>query len=219
MADSAPTRLHRSFTAPPVDSQCDAVIALSASGHVPRMPLAAGENAAVRRLLIEARPGAGKTTALHRVAELVRVRRLEVAGFVTEELRAGRHRVGFCIEALSTGERGTLAHVDISSSTRVGRYGVDLESFERIALPEFESAADVMLIDELGKMELASSAFLTSVRDLFDRKMRVVATVHTFRDPFTDALKARGDVEVLRLTRENRDSLPAQIVEGLLRSP
>ena len=183
------------------------------------MPLAAGENAAIRRLLIEARPGAGKTTALRRVAELLRARRLAVAGFVTEELRVGRRRVGFCIEALSTGERGTLAHVDISSSTRVSRYGVDLHSFERIALPEFESEADVMLIDELGKMELASSAFLIAVRDLFDRKTRVVATVHTFRDPFTDALKARGDVEVLRLTRENRDSLPAQIVEGLLRSP
>jgi nucleoside-triphosphatase len=83
-------------------------------------------------------------------------------------------------------------------------------------LPEFVAKADVTLIDELGKMELASSAFVTAVRDLFDRDMRVVATVHTFRDPFTDALKARSDVELVRLTRENRDSLPYQIVQLLL---
>jgi nucleoside-triphosphatase len=182
------------------------------------MSPAGDERSAVGRLLIEARPGAGKTTALRRVAELLRERQLEVAGFVTEEMRAGRRRVGFCIAALSTGERGKLAHVDISSSTRVGRYGVDLQAFERIALPEFATKADVMLIDELGKMELASSAFVTAVRDLFDGATPVAATVHTFRDPFTAALKARSDVELVRLTRENRDSLPQQIVELLLES-
>jgi nucleoside-triphosphatase len=180
------------------------------------MSPAGEERSVVRRLLIEARPGAGKTTALRRVAELLRERQVEVAGFVTEEMRAGLGRVGFCIAAFSTGERGTLAHVDISSSIRVGRYGVDLQAFERIALPEFATKSDVMLIDELGKMELASSAFVTAVRGLFDRKTSVAATVHTFRDPFTDALKARPDVELVRLTRENRDSLPGQIVELLL---
>lgn len=182
------------------------------------MSLAGDERSVTSRLLIEARPGAGKTTALRRVAELLRERQLEVAGFVTEEMRSGRHRVGFCIAALSTGERGTLAHVDISSSTRVSRYGVDLQGFERIVLPEFEAKADVLLIDELGKMELASSAFVTAVRDVFERKTRVAATVHTFRDPFTDALKARSDIELVRLTRENRDSLPHQIVKRLLGS-
>jgi nucleoside-triphosphatase len=180
------------------------------------MSPAGDERSVVGRLLIEARPGAGKTTALRRVAELLRERQLEVAGFLTEEMRAGHRRVGFCVAAFSTGERGKLAHVGISSSTRVGRYWVDLQAFERIVLPEFVAKADVTLIDELGKMELASSAFVTAVRDLFDRDMRVVATVHTFRDPFTDALKARSDVELVRLTRENRDSLPYQIVQLLL---
>jgi nucleoside-triphosphatase len=170
------------------------------------------------RLLIEARPGAGKSTALRRVAEVARARDHEVAGFLTEELRSGRQRVGFAVASLATGERGTLAHVDIASSTRVSRYGVDLHEFERIALPEFDIKADVMLIDELGKMELASSAFVAAVRELFDRKRPVAATVHTFRHPFTDRLKARSDVELVRLTRGNRDSLPEEIVERLVGS-
>ncbi|MGN6169631.1 MAG: NTPase [Solirubrobacteraceae bacterium] len=191
---------------------------LFATGELPIMPFAGGESAAVRRLLIEARPGAGKTTALRRVAELLRGHELEVAGFLTEELRVGRRRVGFSVAALATGESRTLAHVDTSSSTRVGRYGVDLHGFERLALPELEARADVMLIDELGKMELASGAFLAAVQGLFDRETRIAATVHTFRDPFTDALKARSDVELVRLTRENRDTLPQWIAERVLQS-
>ena len=182
------------------------------------MPFGASESAAVRRVLIEARPGAGKTTALRRAAELLRAHEVRIAGFLTEELRAGRRRVGFSVAALATGERGTLAHVGISSSTRVGRYGVDLQEFVRIALPELEMEADVMLLDELGKMELASSAFRAAVQVLFDGQTPVVATVHTFRNPFTDRLKSRRDVELVRLTHENRDRLPERIVERLLAS-
>jgi nucleoside-triphosphatase len=174
--------------------------------------------AATRRILIEARPGAGKTTALRRVSELLRAREVQIAGFLTEELRAGRQRVGFCVAALASGERGTLAHVDLRSSTRVGRYGVDLHELARIALPELHTKADVTLIDELGKMELACGALRAAIQDIFDLGTPVAATVHSFRHPFSDALKARGDVELVRLTRENRDCLPRWIVDTLLAS-
>lgn len=172
----------------------------------------------MRRLLIEARPGAGKTTALRRVADLLRARGVRVGGVLTDELRTGRQRVGFSVTALATGEQGTLAHVGLPSSVRVGRYGVDLEGFARIALPELCSEVDVMLIDEVGKMELACSPFRAAVHELFDGETPVAATVHAFRDPFTDALKARSDLELLRLTRENRDGLPRRIAELLLAS-
>jgi nucleoside-triphosphatase len=141
---------------------------------------------------------------------------VRIAGFLTEELRAGRRRVGFSITAFAGGERGTLAHVDLPGPYRVGRYGVDLNEFERIALPELQTEADLVLIDELGKMELASCAFRAVVSELFDRKTPVAATVQASRDPFTDALKTRSDVELVGLTRENRDRLPHQIVERLL---
>lgn len=164
--------------------------------------------------LIEARPGAGKTTTVQRLARLLRERDMTLAGFVAEEIREGGRRVGFSIETLA-GERGTLAHQDLRGPPRVGRYGVAIREFERLALPALRVPADAILIDELGKMELASSAFRNAVAGLVGGDTAIVATVHAFRHPFTDALKRRGDAEVVRLTRDNRDELPGRLAEKL----
>jgi nucleoside-triphosphatase len=164
--------------------------------------------------LIEARPGAGKTTALQRLAELLRERGVALAGFVSEEIRERGKRAGFSVETLA-GERGTLAHHNLRGPPRVGRYGVDVGEFERLVLPALRVRADAILIDEIGKMELASVAFRDVLREVIDGDTPVVATVHTARDPFTDALKRRPDAEVVRLTRENRDRLPRRLAEQL----
>jgi nucleoside-triphosphatase len=165
---------------------------------------------------VEARPGAGKTTAFRRLAELLRDSGVPVAGFTTEELRERGRRVGFAVESLD-GERATLAHRSLSGPPRVGRYGVDLEAFERVALPSLRAPAKgVVLIDELGKMELASERFRAAVEELLDEPVALAATVHVARHPFTDALKRRPDVELVRLTAANRDALPAELGERLL---
>ncbi|HSI81794.1 MAG TPA: NTPase [Solirubrobacterales bacterium] len=164
--------------------------------------------------LIEARPGAGKTTATRRLAELLADRGAALAGFVTEEIRERGKRLGFAIVTFDGG-RGTLAHVRLPGPPKVGRYGVDLEQFERLALPALAAPADVVLIDELGKMELGSEAFVDAVTRLLDGTTPVVATVHAYRHPFTDRVKGRPDAEIVRLTRQNRDELPRRLADAL----
>jgi nucleoside-triphosphatase len=141
------------------------------------------------------------------VGELVDAR-----GFVTGELRAGGRRVGFAVETLE-GERAVLAHVDLPGLPRVGRYGVDLQAFERVALPVLDRVrdGDVIVVDELGKMELASDRFVAAFERLLERPVSLVATVHVFRHPFTDRLERRPDVEVIRVTSANGDLLPGQL--------
>ncbi|MET8628771.1 nucleoside-triphosphatase [Kitasatospora sp. NPDC004669] len=53
-------------------------------------------------ILPEGHPGSAKTTAVRRLAVLLRAR--ETAGFTIEEIRTGGTRVGFALETLS-GER------------------------------------------------------------------------------------------------------------------
>jgi nucleoside-triphosphatase len=169
------------------------------------------------RVLIEGRPGSGKTTVAARLTELLRERDVDVRGFVTHELREGRRRVGFEVETFD-GRRETLAHVDLSGPPRVGKYGVDLQAFERVALPALRNPPkrSVVVMDELGKMELASEAFRNAASGLFESGSDIVATVHVFRHPFTDALKRRPDVERIRLTHASRSDLPQRLAERVL---
>jgi nucleoside-triphosphatase len=170
------------------------------------------------KILLEGRPAVGKTTVVRSLAELLREGGIVLGGFLTEELREARRRVGFSVETLD-GDRAVLAHIDFEGPPRVGKYGVDLAAFEGIALPALARAteSELLLIDELGKMELASAPFRAAVDDCFGRSIAVVATVQVSRHPLTDKLKSRRDVETIRVTAANRGDLPAELTERILR--
>lgn len=94
---------------------------------------------------------------------------------------------------------------------------MDLEAFERIALPALVAPEPdgVVVVDELGRMELASAAFRAAVSALLDRDVPLVATVQLHHHPFTDALKGRRDVRVLRVSERSRDALPERLAAEL----
>ena len=82
-----------------------------------------------KNLLLTGPPGCGKTTVIRRLVEQLANRR--VAGFYTQEIRLKGQRAGFEVRGLNGGH-GILAHVGFQSRHRVGRYGVDLGTFEQI---------------------------------------------------------------------------------------
>jgi len=172
------------------------------------------------RLLLEGRPGVGKTTVARRLLNLLQEAGVPAGGFTTGELRTAGRREGFVVEAAS-GAKEVLAHVGLPGPPRVGRYGVDLAAFERVALPALRTprTGGVVVVDELGKMELASAAFRDAVTQLLERDVAVVATVHRARHRFTDALKRRPDVQVVRVTEGTRDALPQQLIDCLVGTP
>jgi nucleoside-triphosphatase len=169
------------------------------------------------RLLLEGRPGIGKTTVARRLLALLQETGVPVGGFTTGELRTSGRREGFVIEAAS-GAREVLAHIGLPGPPRVGRYGVDLAAFERVALPALgdPGLGGVVVVDELGRMELASAAFRTAVVELLGRDVAVVATVQLARHRFTDALKRRPNIRVVRVTEATRDALAGWLMERLV---
>lgn len=97
----------------------------------------------------------------------------------------------------------------------MGKYGVDLNAFEQVALPALSDpvAGGVVVIDELGKMELASAAFRDAVQRMLSTECSLIATVHAHRHPFTDAFKRQ--IQVARLDASNRDRLPMALADRL----
>ena len=158
-------------------------------------------------LLITGRPGAGKTTLVMNVVERLRGS-LCLAGFTTTEVRnPSGERTGFQILTVE-GKQAELARAGLRSSVRVGRYGVNLEAFERLALPELARRdVDLIVIDEIGKMECASDRFCRAVENALDTQVTVLATVGIACLPFLESVRSRPDVELLTLTERNRDAL------------
>jgi nucleoside-triphosphatase len=171
------------------------------------------------KILLEGRPGVGKTTVACRLVALLRAVGIPVGGFTTRELREHGRRVGFVVEEIG-GPEAVIAHVDWTSGPAVGRYHVDVPAFERVALPALERARElggVIVLDELGRMELASEAFVHAVHDLFAQEgVALVATVHVFPHPVTGQLKRRSDVRRCVVTHEERDELPHRLTAWLV---
>jgi nucleoside-triphosphatase len=162
-------------------------------------------------MLITGKPGVGKTTLVERLVEELRGS-LRLAGFTTTEVRdTAGERVGFDIVAVG-GRRSELARIGFSSPVRVGRYGVNLAAFEALALPELARRnADLIVVDEIGKMECASGRFRRAVEDALDSAVSVLATLGISQVPFFQAIRERPDVEVVTLTERNRETLVAEL--------
>jgi nucleoside-triphosphatase len=167
------------------------------------------------KLLLTGPPGVGKTTVIQKVLSGIEI---SAGGFYTHEMRRGGRRVGFAVKTLD-GAEGSLAHIDYPGRYRVGRYGVDIGRFEAMALPAMERALRekaLIVIDEIGRMELFSRRFQEVVLWILDQDERhLLGVIHQGRGPFVASIKQRGDVEVIVVSHVNRDELPLQIISRL----
>ncbi len=161
-------------------------------------------------ILLTGSPGIGKTTIITQVVEDCE----DAGGFYTEEIR-DRYRKGFKIVTLD-GKEGILAHVDIKNRYTVGEYGVNLKDLDNVAVKSVEESLDkdIIVIDEIGKMELYSEKF----RDVLERALdtgNVLGTIMGKNNYFTKKIKEREDVEIISVDEDNRDTLAKEIKEKL----
>ncbi|PZS06123.1 MAG: AAA family ATPase [Chloroflexi bacterium] len=160
--------------------------------------------------LIIGAPGVGKTTLIRQVVSTMRLR---AGGFYTEDLQSGGSREGFRIVTLD-GEMGLLAATGRPGNMTVSKYGVDLQELERVAVPALQGAmrrGHVMIADEIGKMQLYSSAFRHTILDAVRAGHPLLGTIMAGRNPYADRIKSQRNVEILELTESNRAEILATL--------
>ena len=156
--------------------------------------------------LLTGRPGTGKTSLIKQVvAEL----KGSAGGFYTEEIRVQGTRLGFRLITLD-GQEAVLAHVDFDKRFRVGKYGVDVGSLDRMGVSALCRAVEqcaLVVIDEIGKMELLSADFREAVSAAVGSGKRVIGTIMFDAHPWADSLKRQPQVKVVEVTRANRPQI------------
>ena len=168
----------------------------------------------MKNIILTGPPRIGKTTIIRSLISKLADR---CAGFYTEEILQESQRAGF--KLITCGKSNcVLAHKEIKGHYHVGKYGVNLDCVEGYGVPSIKKgikAQKVIIIDEIGKMEILSRPFKLAVLDALDSKCPVIATMLFKRHPFYDKIRARKDVEIIEVTEENRDRLPEIVIQKL----
>lgn len=156
--------------------------------------------------LVTGEPGAGKTTLVRQVVSTMRMR---AGGFYTEDLRADGHRDGFRIVTLD-GRAALLAQADYPGAVQVSKYGVDLAELECVGVSAIRDAMErghVIIVDEIGRMQLFSRAFRQTILEALRQGHPLLGTVMRGRNPYADRIRRDPHVELLTLTPDNRQEL------------
>lgn len=164
------------------------------------------------KVLLTGRPGIGKTTIVKKVVD-----KIGGYGFYTEEWREKGRRKGFYLVLLHGG-RYILAEKGKESRYRIGNYAVFPDVMKK-AIEEIEEGlrkGGIIVMDEIGKMELFSLEFKDTVKAVFSYDVSVIATIPISRIPLIEEIKRRKDVKIFEVNLSNRNELPQRVIEIFL---
>jgi len=164
----------------------------------------------LRVILLTGRPGVGKTTLVNRVYEHYSKHGFKIEGLTTREVREGSARTGFMITDLSSGQEGWLARKDLGTGPRVGSYVVVSDDLEEIGVAALKRSinggADLVIVDEIGPMEMTSTSFRNSISKVLNGRKTVIATVK-FGSRYPEIENTRRRSLQWEITKENRESI------------
>ncbi len=152
--------------------------------------------------LLTGPPRAGKTTLIKQVVADFKGK---ACGFYTEEIRENDERQGFQLVTLD-GRTVLLSHIDFNSPYRVGKYGVNIEGLEEVgvtALLRGQINCDLVVVDEIGKMEMLSLKFRSAIEEMIAANRRMLGTILLHHHTWSDIIKACPEVQLVMLNRNN----------------
>lgn len=162
--------------------------------------------------------GVGKSTVCRRLIQIIRDNGLVCGGILTFKSAEG----GITIEDVQSGKKAPLAKINdgASSGPRTARYLFNQSSIDFGTQALYKAvSADVMVIDEIGQLELRSEG-LVSALDII-KSGRFKNCVLVIRKELLPSYLPQFStfLRVFETTVENRNRLPQEISSTLLEEP
>jgi nucleoside-triphosphatase len=175
-----------------------------------------------RLIFVTGRPGIGKSSVLLRAVDGPKLKGYKIGGMISHEVREKGIRVGFEIIDFSSGRKGWLAHINQPVGPKVSKYKVNLNDLDLVGAGSIQDAirnSQIIIIDEIGPMELFSQSFREAVVEATDSGKPVLGTIHfKARDPLINLIRNRDDNEVIKVTYENRKDLHTDLIDKVVQS-
>jgi len=169
----------------------------------------------MKKILITGLPGVGKTTIIKKIAESLIEKGFKIKGFYTSEIRKGDKRVGFKIVDFK-GREEIFSHISFKSRYKVGKYKVKVEALEKFLKEMIPYSSDeIIIIDEIGKMECFSKLFKEIVTELLNSKNIFIGTIALKGGGFIEEVKNSHKIKLYHVTKENRDNIPELILKEI----
>ena len=83
------------------------------------------------------------------------------------------------------------------------------------ALRQALKETDLIVIDEIGKMELFSPQFREAISQAIDSDKKVLGTIMLGSHPFADKIKRHPEVRTLVVTRANHNEVLREVLNWL----
>jgi nucleoside-triphosphatase len=165
-----------------------------------------------RAYLLTGKPQVGKTRAIKQIVD--GLGKKHCGGFYTEEIRVQGARTGFQLVTLD-GQHVLFAHTDVKSAIRVGRFGICLDSLEAVGITVLYKMMEtnkLIVIDEIGLMQVHSEQFKRAVLDVLKSPLPLLGTISLQPHPWLDQMKQQETVRLYELMHDNYDDVVRTLI-------
>jgi nucleoside-triphosphatase len=121
----------------------------------------------------------------------------------------------FDLTSLLDGQGGNIFFRK-DDSTGISKLNIDVFNTKgKDILSKSYKDRELIVMNEIGFLESKASEFTEEVKKILDSSKVVLGVIKNRKCPYIDSIKARGDMDIIKLTDENRSAVRDEVIERL----
>ncbi len=163
--------------------------------------------------------GSIKSEALQKIIDMLQKDGMNVQGVLISKVSKNGKITGYVIEDISTRKKAQFCDESFVSRVKIDKLGVDTRLLEEILISSLQKAvesSDVIIIDEVGKLENTTKSVHSGIEEALKCGKPLIVTLHKrSRNPVLQEIKSLEGVRVFDITPINKNILPFKVMRVL----